>query len=146
MILSGGGGNKNGPKPKRRRRRKTTTTTTNKSGKQKQGTLLACGVPKQTPPAPESAKLKHLEASDLLGGHSQTLGSMDLMKGRENKWSLERGRGCALWWGRTKKELDFSFLDHPQRVFFHPKSFSLFFSLFFSFFFFFKKNILMGLF
>jgi hypothetical protein len=134
-----GGGNKNGPKPKRRRRRKTTTTTTtpttptttNKSGKQKQGTLLTCGVPKQTPPAPESAKLKHLEASDLLGGHSQTLGSMDLLKGRENKWSLERGRGCALWWGRTKKELDFFFLDHPQRVFFSPQEFFSFFSIFF---------------
>jgi hypothetical protein len=93
---------------KTQRRRRTTTTTTNKSGKQKQGTLLTCGVLKQTPPAPESAKLKHLEASDLLGGHSQALGSMDLMKGgAQNKWSLERG--CALWWGRTKKELDFLF-------------------------------------
>jgi hypothetical protein len=126
------GGKQKWTKTQRRRRR--TTTTTNKSGKQKQGTLLTCGVLKQTPPAPESAKLKHLEASDLLGGHSQALGSMDLMKGGcQISGAWRGGGGVHCGGGGQKKNWTFFFRPPPKRVFFSPRVF-LFFSLFFFFF------------
>ncbi len=53
---------------------------------------------------------------------------------------MELGEGVCTVVGEDKKRTGLSFLDHPQRVFFHPKSFSLFFFLFSHFFFFFFKK------